>query len=126
MATIYLKRKSEATTVKSTDGAEHPNAVLVLDDTSVQVGKYLSINANYYRTIEDYNNGATPIQYLSTVSYSFNEHTETTYEYVITNFIDVNISSGEIALKNEHTKTAILEKLDANGEKLSVNWEFPI
>jgi len=125
MATIYLKLKTGKGPLKSRDGAEHPNAILVLDDTQIVVGQSLTITANYFRSLSDYESGTEPIRYLSPVVYSYNAHTEKTYTLIVTSFIDVDLVTKEVTFKNEDVKLAILAKEDANGEALSVNWEFP-
>lgn len=127
MAELYLKRKSGTSEVISRDGSSHPNAVIVLDSnlTNLILKSSLVITANYYRSIEDFGNGKSPIDYLSPITFIYNEHTDTTYEDIITDYLDINLLTGEITPKNADVKTAILTKLDSEGVALSTNWEFP-
>ena len=127
MALKYLVRKSGRPTVTSTDGAEHPNAVLGLFyDVKLTLGSEVVLMNGYYHDLTSFQNGLKPLDYILETPFKFDANSTPTYTNALSNSLDINLITKDVTIKNPSAEDWILSQLDANGEALSVNWEFPV
>lgn len=124
MATLYLKRKSSAGDVVSNDNVTHPDCVLVLFyDAELTLGKVLDLKTNYFHDLASYEGGANPILYIMAKNFIFKG---AAYATVLNDYIDIDLITKEVTVKDATAKTWILNQNDTDQVRIGDNWEFPV
>ena len=118
---MKLTRKEGATTLKTRDGIEHPNAVIELNNISADLLNHIiTFSFAYFHDDTCRTNGYQPIEEYMYIRFSFNDNSTPSFNTVINLF---DFSDG-VVMNETTVKAWVLNQTEEITNQLfSVNWE---